>query len=347
MGFWRRHMPAGMLLRSGVDWHLDALGEKTLAAYVAERGAPAPEPIGLDFYLGYARWFQEAYDVRPEPLRVARLRRRGDGFVADCGDVAIAARRVVVATGFRDFAHVPPELAARLPEGSYGHTCDLVDLGSFAGKSILIVGGRQSAFEWAALLADAGASRVDLTYRHDTPSFTESDWSWVGALMRRTESDPGWHRRLDDGERAELGRRFWAEGRLKLEPWLAPRLDRPIVHTWPRTNIATAQRRNGGDGGVDVTLDDGTELTVDFVILATGYQVDLGRIPFLAAGDLLDDIERNGGAPALGEDLQSSVPGLYFTSMAATADFGPFFAFTVSVTCSTKLIGESLRLRLA
>jgi FAD-dependent urate hydroxylase len=23
MGFWKRHMPRGMFLRSGVDWHLD------------------------------------------------------------------------------------------------------------------------------------------------------------------------------------------------------------------------------------------------------------------------------------------------------------------------------------
>jgi FAD-dependent urate hydroxylase len=348
MAFWNRHMPRGMLLRSGLDWHLDALGEKTLEAYVAARGlaADAVQPIGLDFYLDYARWFQDENVVRPEPVRVAELRRhRHGGFVADCGDSEIAARHVVVATGFRDFAHVPPELAALLPPGSYGHTCDVVDLESFAGKSVLIVGGRQSAFEWAALLADAGARRVDVTYRHDTPSFEESDWSWVGALMRRTEADPGWYRRLDEEERIELGRRFWAEGRLKLEPWLAPRIDKSSVHMWPRTTVAAASPRAAGAA---ITLDNGTELESDFVILATGYQVDLNRIPFLAAGDLLGDVERHrdvGGAPALGEDLQSSVSGLYFTSMAATADFGPFFAFTVSATCSTKLIGESLRRR--
>src|SRR5205085_11711164 len=38
MGFWRDHMPAGMFLRSGVDWHLDASGLPTLEAYPAEHG---------------------------------------------------------------------------------------------------------------------------------------------------------------------------------------------------------------------------------------------------------------------------------------------------------------------
>ncbi len=27
MGFWRTHMPEGMLLRSGPDWHLDPFDE--------------------------------------------------------------------------------------------------------------------------------------------------------------------------------------------------------------------------------------------------------------------------------------------------------------------------------
>src|SRR5262245_3921862 len=34
MGFWREHMPAGMYLRSGPDWHLDAAATHTLEAYL-------------------------------------------------------------------------------------------------------------------------------------------------------------------------------------------------------------------------------------------------------------------------------------------------------------------------
>src|SRR5206468_2015226 len=34
MGFWREHMPMGMFLRSGPDWHLDASAVHTFEAYL-------------------------------------------------------------------------------------------------------------------------------------------------------------------------------------------------------------------------------------------------------------------------------------------------------------------------
>jgi len=41
--------------------------------------------------------------------------------------------------------------------------------------------------------------------------------------------------------------------------------------------------------------------------------------------------------------LQSDLPGLFITSMAATQDFGAFFAFTVSVGASARIIGSFLK----
>ena len=38
MAFWRDQMPADMYLRSGPDWHLDAQGEDTFAAFFEDRG---------------------------------------------------------------------------------------------------------------------------------------------------------------------------------------------------------------------------------------------------------------------------------------------------------------------
>src|SRR5215204_4201027 len=42
MHFWRRNMPAGMLLRSGREWHLDAAGVHTFDAFVDEPVDPIP-----------------------------------------------------------------------------------------------------------------------------------------------------------------------------------------------------------------------------------------------------------------------------------------------------------------
>ena len=72
---------------------------------------------------------------------------------------ALASRNVAIAVGFSNFPQVPPELAAMLPAGRWSHTCDTVDLAALRDKRVLIVGGRQSAFEWAAILADEGAAR--------------------------------------------------------------------------------------------------------------------------------------------------------------------------------------------
>ena len=41
LSFWTDNMPAGMYLRSGPDWHLDASRVHTFEAFLAERGIAA------------------------------------------------------------------------------------------------------------------------------------------------------------------------------------------------------------------------------------------------------------------------------------------------------------------
>ena len=84
------------------------------------------------------------------------------------------------------------------------------------------------------------------------------------------------------------------------------------------------------------------EVTVDRVILATGYKPSLAQVPFLAAGNLLEAIAATNGSPVLDDAMESSVPGLFFTSMLATGTFGPFFAFTVSARASAYIIGRAV-----
>ena len=61
MEFWRKNMPAGMYLRSACDWHLDPVNVHTIDSFLAERGQTAKdvEPLSLEFYLSYAKWFQK------------------------------------------------------------------------------------------------------------------------------------------------------------------------------------------------------------------------------------------------------------------------------------------------
>jgi cation diffusion facilitator CzcD-associated flavoprotein CzcO len=228
MSFWEQHMPQGMLLRSGCDWHLDPSERDTMVRFLATRGQTPSEvePLSLALYRDYAEWFQKVKDIRARPARVTRLDESDGRFGATLDDGSVlTADQVLLAVGFAPFAHIPAKLAALVPAERSAHTCDCVAFERFSGQRVLIVGGRQSAFESAALLAEAGASAVHVCYRHETPSFVASDWSWVEPLLERIGNEPGWYRALSVAERESLNARFWAEGRLKLEPWLGPRAE--------------------------------------------------------------------------------------------------------------------------
>ena len=347
MGFWKSNMPSGMYLRSGCDWHYDPFNEDTIERYLLTRNlTPADaDPLPLDLYLDYCEWFRLQKGIEVTPGRVRQLDYADDTqplFQATLQDGAtIKAKNVVLALGFSHFKNVPEPYPTLFPAGRFAHTCDFADFSSLKGKRVLIVGGRQSAFEWAALIREQGAGAVHLTYRHPTPSFEQSDWTWVNPLVDSMVADPGWFRRLTAEEKDQVSRRMWAEGRQKLEPWLVARIAEAKVNLLPNSQVTTCKELPGG--ALEVGLSTGDALTVDQVILATGYKVDVGQIPLLAKGNILARLEVRNGFPTLDEHFQSSIPGLFFTSMCATQDFGPFFAFTVSVRASAELIGAALR----
>ena len=344
MEFWKNNMPNGMYLRSASDWSLDPTGKASIMNYLTKLGkTPAEvEPLSRDFYLEYCQWFQEQNGIQPLPLYVTKLEKTADHFVANLenGEV-IEAENVVVAIGMGYFKNQPAELAALLPKGRYSHTCDAVEFSAQKGKRVLILGGRQSAFEWAALLNDEGAAEVHLVHRHESPKFAEADWSWVPPLVDHMVDEPAWFRNLPQTDKDAVSKRMWGEGRLKVEPWLEKRVMKPNTQIHEKASLASCVER--ADGALDVKLENGDSFIVDDVILATGYKVDLSQIPFLKNSSLLETIEVKNGFPILDPHFQTSAKGLFFTSMPAGQDFGPFFGFTVSVRTSAKIIGNVLK----
>jgi thioredoxin reductase len=343
MSFWKENMPKGMFLRSGHDWHLCPQGIHTIDKFLETKQLKPQdvEPLSLDLYLSYAEWFQEQIKVQIRESLVQRLDHADNQFVATLDDgETITARNVLLAIGFRYFKNVPTELAEIIPLKRFSHTCDLVNFGSLKGKRCLIVGGRQSAYEWASLLNENGAAAIHVSHRHEMPQFTHSDWKWVSPMMDTMTENPAWFRNLAKQKRKEIERRFWAEGRLKLEPWLWPRIDKGNIKIWPSSRLVACNELPTGE--LEVKLDGGERLTVDHVILATGYKVNMENVPFLAAGNVLSELNMQEGYPVLDENFQSNIPGLFITSMAATRDFGNFFAFTVSAVASARIIGKAI-----
>jgi FAD-dependent urate hydroxylase len=345
MAFWRENMPAGMFLRSGPDWHLDAAGVNTFEVYLDERGIDPSEvdPIPVVLFLDYVDWFEKREGIDVVPDLVRELSKPNGRFEATLeSGKRITSDAVVAAPGISRFAVIPEWVKRDLSPERWAHTCNLVRFEQLLGKRVMIIGGRQSAFEWAALLADGDAEEVHVVYRHDTPEFTTSDWHFVDALMDLTATVPGWFRHLPPEEREAVARRFWAVGRLKLEPWLTPRLDKPSVHCWPHASVAACKENPGGE--IEAELSNGTRLAVDYVILATGYKPDMRAVPYLSG--VVDDMELADGFPVLDEQFQSSVPGLFITGFPATRDFGPFFGFVrgcpVAATLTTAGLTEAL-----
>jgi FAD-dependent urate hydroxylase len=342
MGFWRRHMPAGMLLRSGPDWHLDASGVHTLQAYLEERTIDPtdvdPLPVGL--FLDYAEWFRQAKGIQVLEDRVVDLAKSADRFEAVLGSgMRIAADAVVAAPGIRHFTNVPA-WAGSVPAERAAHSCDLVRFEGLSGARVLIVGGRQSAYEWAALLVEHGAGRIDLVHRHDVPRFEQVSWRFVDPYMESTMRVPGWWRSLPKAEQDAITKRFWEVGRLTLEYWLTPRLTSQAVHRWPGTEVLRAEP-TGADGELRIRLSNGDDLSVDQVIFASGYRADLARVPYLAG--VLDRIKMIDGFPLLDEAFGASLSRLYLPGFVATRDFGPFFGFVKgTAAAATLIVGDLL-----
>jgi FAD-dependent urate hydroxylase len=342
MAFWRENMPARMFLRSGPDWHIDASGVHTLEAYLEERAIAAKDvdPIPIQVFLDYCDWFRGVKDIDVRETFVADLARRDGRFEATLsGGDRIVADAVVCAPGIRHYAHVP-DWASSVPAGRAAHTCDVVRFDEFAGSRVLIVGGRQSAYEWAALIREHGAERVDVVHRHDVPRFDRVSWTFVDAHVENTINVHGYWRNLPKSEQDSIARQFWDVGRLTLEYWLTPRLDWAGLHCWPRLEVVET-RPAGNELGM--TLSNGARLNIDHVVFASGYRAELERVPYLAR--LSGQIDCSNGFPDLDEAFGTSLTGLYIVGFSATQDFGPFFGFVKGCPAAATLVVRDLLAR--
>jgi thioredoxin reductase len=339
MGFWRENMPAGMFLRSGSQWHIDAGGVHTLEAYLEERSTSREEvdPIPIRVFLDYCDWFRRVKGVDVCEDLVDDLALCDMGFDATLRNGEhVVARAVVCAPGIRHYAHAP-DWAQAVPAERAAHTCDLVRFDDVAGSRVLIVGGRQSAYEWAALIREHGAARVDIVHRHDVPRFDRISWQFVDVHVERTINVHGYWRNLAAPEQEAIARWFWAAGRLTLEHWLTPRLDWAGLHRWPGTEVVEVAR---SDSELHVALSNSERLAVDRLVFASGYRADLTRVPYLAK--VVGQIEQANGFPVLDEAFATNLAGLYIVGFSSIQDFGPFFGFVRGCPAAATLVVRDL-----
>jgi FAD-dependent urate hydroxylase len=352
MGFWKRQMPIGMLLRSERDGSnfSDPAGAFGLAAYEAVRGGRFPARVPLDDFVRYGDWFQQQAVPVVDPRTVRTVESTSTGFRLTLDDgQPLSARRVVAATGLGVFARWPAAFAG-LPRDLVSHTSDERDLGRFRGRRVVVVGAGQSALESAALLSEGGAA-VEVVTRGPVVHWLAQ----AGHISRESGRlahilyPPGavgplginWIVQLPDLYRALPRRLQETVSRRALRPagsgWLRPRLTNVVV----TTSRAVAAARTEGER-LRLNLDDGSERVVDHVLLGTGYQVDVMRYPFLAP-DLARRIARRDGHPDLSTGFECSVPGLHFLGAASAASFGPLMRFVAGTEYTGRALARKIR----
>jgi len=343
-------MPKGMCLRS--NWNAshiaDPRGELTLDAYCRENQIQIGKPIPLDQFVGYGRWFQQKAvpDLDTRSIRTVEPGNGGFKIKLEDGET-FSTKRVVVAAGIQPFASRPPQFD-RIPRTLVSHSNEHEDLSTFAGKSVAVIGGGQSASESAALLKESGAE-VEVICRR-------KDLHWVGlhprlhrlGLLSKMLYSP-----RDVGP-AGISRLVAAPHMFRLLPRsvqdrMAYRAIRPAVAGWLKNRISevpiTLGRRVVSaeicGNRVHLKLDDGTERFVDHVLLATGYQVDVKRYGFLAP-TLLEQIRTVNGFPVLGRGLESSVAGLHFLGKPGAWSFGPIVGFVSGTTFASPELARAI-----
>jgi cation diffusion facilitator CzcD-associated flavoprotein CzcO len=297
------------------------------------------DPIPLAVFLDYTEWFRECTSLEVDERMVTDLTRPDGDFVATLDDGStITAEKVLAAPGIRYFVNLP-EWYANVPRTRRAHTSELVSFDDLAGARVVVIGGRQSAYEWAALLCDHGAEQVHVVHRHPTPHFAKVGWAFVDRYVDQTLAQRGWWRRLPAPEQQAIAGEFWQAGRLTLEPWLVPRLAPDVVTSHPDCAVVDVAV---GEQDVTLTLSDSTALTADHVVFASGYKADLARVPYLSG--VLDRVATSDGFPDLSEGFETSLAGLYMTGFASTRDFGPFYGFTKGCPSSARIaVAEMLR----
>ena len=334
MSFWQS-MPKGMSLRSNMSATnmIEPEGPLSLATYMAENGERFGHPVSLRRFVDYGLWVQRNAVPDLDTRRVACVDRAHGAFVLDLEDgERVTARRVVVACGIAPFARIPSGFDD-LPTAMVSHTGDHDDPAAFADKRVAVVGAGQSAFESAVLMSERGAE-VEVIARAPEIVWLRA-WSPIhlmGPLGRivyaPTDVGPLWYSRL------VAAPAVFTRLPRDTQDRIAYRSIRPACSYFVKVRVdgiklTTATQVTRGEvmeGGLRLSLSDGTTRDVDHLVFGTGYEVDVKRYPFLAEG-IRQTLRVVDGYPVLRSGLQTSVDGLHVMGAPAARSFGPTMRF--------------------
>lgn len=260
------------------------------AWFEAQFGAEAWRRMNLipkEQWMEYLIWIRRVMGVPVEnDVRVEKISGHEAGFeirtAGAGGPRKILARKVVLATGLGGAGgpRVPALVTASLGKHRFAHSSETIDFAALAGKRVAVLGGNASAFDNAAAALDGGAGEVvHFIRRAKHPEVNTLRYLEFAGLFRNFAE-------LDDDWRIRFTRRALEQG-IPPPPYSIERCEAYDNYRLLMGSGWTALRET--DAGVEIATVSGERHVVDYLILGTGFEVDLGRLDFLS--ELAPDIE--------------------------------------------------------
>ncbi|WP_326658819.1 flavin-containing monooxygenase [Streptomyces sp. NBC_00385] len=311
----------------GASWrrHYDRLHLHTTRRWSALPGLPMPRRFGRwvsrDDVVRYLEKYAEHHELEVVTgVEVSRIDRAADGTgwrLTATGGRELTGRAVVVATGYNHTPRIPDWPGRDTFTGELLHASAYRNPAPYAGQDVLVVGVGNTGAEIAVDLVEGGASRVRLAVRTVPHIVRRSTAGWpaqaTGILVRRlpvalVDRAGGLMARVAVPDLAEQGLPRPDTGLYsRVKDGAIPVQDVGLIDAVKGGRVVPVAAVESFDKNA-VVLADGTRITPDTVIAATGYLRALE--PLVGHLGVLD---ARGRPVAHGGRTPKQAPGLYFT----------------------------------
>lgn len=311
----------------GASWrrHYDRLHLHTTRRLSALPGLPMPRRFGRwvarDDVVRYLEKYAEFHELEiVTGVEVSRVERTPDGtgwLLHATGGRELTGAAVVVATGYNHTPLLPDWPGRDTYKGELRHAGEYRNPEPYAGRDVLVVGVGNTGAEIAVDLVEGGASRVRLSVRTAPHIVRRSTAGWAaqytGVLVRRLPvglvdrlARP--MAKLSVPDLSEHGLPRPDTGLYsRVKEGAIPVQDVGLIDAIRKGKVEVVAAVEGfGDG--EVLLADGTRITPDVVIAATGYTRALDGL----VGHL-DVLDSRGGPVVNGARCPADAPGLFFS----------------------------------
>lgn len=273
--------------------------------------------VKRDDYVAYLEEYVRSKAISIEyGAGVTRIRRSGAVWRLDTAAGVRYARHVVVATGPDRIPWIPAWAGATEFEGGVRHVATVSAPREMSGRDVIVVGGGNSGVEWSEQLVMHHARSVWLSIRRPPNLLPREAWGVpLHPLAVALEHLPielrdqyaGWVRRVTIGDLRSYGLPIPDEGPYRtlarrgvtvaVDAGFGGYVREGRIKVVPQIESFTAR---------EVVLADGSRLSPDMVVAATGFRTGLEEL----VGHLR--VLSSGGRPLVTEEGRSSQRGLWF-----------------------------------